>query len=117
VPTVGAGPTLVYEGAMTVLLMFVVVAVATDTRATGSAAAIAIGATVGLDAIFGGDVTGASMNPARSVRAGARVEHLDRLLDLSGWADRRSAGRCGAVSGDPGTGNLRRAAGPTILMA
>ena len=46
--------------------MFVIVAVATDTRAVGSAAAIAIGATVGLDALFGGDVTGASMNPARS---------------------------------------------------
>jgi glycerol uptake facilitator-like aquaporin len=32
----------------------------------GAAAAIAIGATVGLDALFGGPVTGASMNPARS---------------------------------------------------
>jgi glycerol uptake facilitator-like aquaporin len=41
-------------------------AVATDTRAVGAAAAIAIGATVGLDALFGGPVTGASMNPARS---------------------------------------------------
>jgi glycerol uptake facilitator-like aquaporin len=41
-------------------------AVATDTRAVGAAAAIAIGGTVGLDAIFGGPVTGASMNPARS---------------------------------------------------
>ena len=66
VPSVGAGPALVYELVLTALLMFVVVAVATDTRAVGSAAAIAIGATVGLDAIFGGDVTGASMNPARS---------------------------------------------------
>ena len=46
--------------------MFVIVAVATDTRAVGAAAAIAIGATVGLDALFGGPVTGASMNPARS---------------------------------------------------
>ena len=46
--------------------MFVIIAVATDTRAVGAAAAIAIGATVGLDAIFGGPVTGASMNPARS---------------------------------------------------
>jgi glycerol uptake facilitator-like aquaporin len=42
-------------------------AVATDTRAVGVAAAIAIGATVGLDALFGGPVTGASMNPARSI--------------------------------------------------
>jgi glycerol uptake facilitator-like aquaporin len=41
-------------------------AVATDTRAVGAGAAIAIGGTVGLDAIFGGPVTGASMNPARS---------------------------------------------------
>jgi glycerol uptake facilitator-like aquaporin len=41
-------------------------AVATDTRAVGAGAAIAIGGTVGLDALFGGPVTGASMNPARS---------------------------------------------------
>ena len=66
VPTVGTGSALVYELILTGLLMFVIVAVATDTRAVGSAAAIAIGATVGLDALFGGDVTGASMNPARS---------------------------------------------------
>ena len=46
--------------------MFVIMAVATDTRAVGAAAAIAIGGTVGLDALFGGPVTGASMNPARS---------------------------------------------------
>ena len=39
-------------------------------RAVGEAAAIAIGATVGLDAIFGGPVTGASMNPARSLGPG-----------------------------------------------
>jgi aquaporin NIP len=44
----------------------VIMAVATDTRAVGAAAAIAIGGTVCLDALFGGPVTGASMNPARS---------------------------------------------------
>jgi hypothetical protein len=53
--------------ALTAFLMFVITAVATDTRAVGPAAAIAIGATVGLDALFGGSVTGASMNPARSL--------------------------------------------------
>lgn len=67
VPSVGAGSALVYEAVMTALLMFVIVAVATDTRAVGSAAAIAIGATIGLDALFGGPFTGASMNPARSL--------------------------------------------------
>jgi glycerol uptake facilitator-like aquaporin len=46
--------------------MFVITAVATDTRAVGAAAAIAIGGTVALDALFGGPITGASMNPARS---------------------------------------------------
>jgi MIP family channel proteins len=66
-PSVGAGSALVYEIVLTALLMFVIMAVATDTRAVGAAAAIAIGGTVALDAIFGGPVTGASMNPARSL--------------------------------------------------
>jgi MIP family channel proteins len=65
-PSVAAGSALLYEMVLTAFLMFVIMAVATDTRAVGAAAAIAIGATVGLDALFGGPVTGASMNPARS---------------------------------------------------
>ena len=66
VPSIAAGPALVYEVVLTALLMFVIVAVATDTRAVGAGAAIAIGGTVALDALFGGPLTGASMNPARS---------------------------------------------------
>ncbi|HEV7459528.1 MAG TPA: MIP family channel protein [Solirubrobacteraceae bacterium] len=66
IPTVGAGSALLYEALLTAFLMFVIMAVATDTRAVGAAAAIAIGGTIGLDALFGGPVTGASMNPARS---------------------------------------------------
>jgi aquaporin NIP len=66
VPSVSAASALVYEALLTAVLMFVIIAVATDTRAVGAAAAIAIGGTVGLDALFGGPVTGASMNPARS---------------------------------------------------
>jgi aquaporin NIP len=66
VPSVGAGSALVYEAVLSAFLMFVIMAVATDTRAVGAAAAIAIGGTIGLDALFGGPVTGASMNPARS---------------------------------------------------
>jgi aquaporin NIP len=65
-PTVGVGSAFVYELVLTAFLMFVIMAVATDTRVVGAAAAIAIGGTVGLDALFGGPVTGASMNPARS---------------------------------------------------
>src|SRR5512132_2367845 len=66
VPSVGAGRAVLYEAVLTAILMFVIMAVATDTRAVGAAAAIAIGGAVGLDALFGGPVTGASMNPARS---------------------------------------------------
>jgi aquaporin NIP len=66
VPTVDTGTALLYEVVLTAFLMFVIIAVATDTRAVGAAAAIAIGGTVCLDALFGGPITGASMNPARS---------------------------------------------------
>ncbi len=51
---------------LTLLLMFVVSAVATDVRAVGQSAAIAIGGYVALAATFAGPIAGASMNPARS---------------------------------------------------
>jgi aquaporin NIP len=54
VPSAGVGTALVYEVVMSAFLMFVITAVATDTRAAGAAAAIAIGLTVGLEALFGG---------------------------------------------------------------
>ena len=59
--------------------MFVIMAVATDTRAVGEAAAIAIGGTVGLDAMFGGPITGASMNPARSLGPGIVAGDLSAI--------------------------------------
>jgi len=46
--------------------MVVIMAMATDTRAVGHAAALAIGATVAVEALLTGPVSGASMNPARS---------------------------------------------------
>lgn len=54
------------ELVLTLFLMFVISAVATDVRAVGQAAAIAIGGYVALAATFAGPVAGASMNPARS---------------------------------------------------
>ncbi len=66
-PSGGAGSALADEAVRSAFLMFVIMAVATDTRAAGAAAAIAIGGTIGLDALVGGPVTGASMNPARSL--------------------------------------------------
>jgi MIP family channel proteins len=54
------------EVVLTAVLMFVIISVATDTKAEGAPAAIAIGFTVALDALWGGPISGASMNPARS---------------------------------------------------
>lgn len=52
---------------LSAVLMFVIISVATDSaRAVGAPAAIAIGFTVALDALWGGPISGASMNPARS---------------------------------------------------
>jgi MIP family channel proteins len=66
-PSGSQGQSFLWELVLSFFLMFVIVAVATDTRAVGEAAAIAIGGTVGLDAMFGGPISGASMNPARSI--------------------------------------------------
>src|SRR5579864_3929295 len=66
-PAGSQGQAFLWEVVLTFFLMFVIMSVATDTRAVGEAAAIAIGGTVGLDAMFGGPITGASMNPARSL--------------------------------------------------
>ena len=54
------------EMLLTASLMFVITAVATDTKAVGQLAAIMIGATVMVNALWGGPISGASMNPARS---------------------------------------------------
>jgi aquaporin NIP len=66
-PAGSAMQSLVLELVLTAILMFVITSVATDTRAVGQAAAIAIGGTIGLEALFAGPISGASMNPARSL--------------------------------------------------
>lgn len=58
---------LAWEIAISFFLMLVIMGVATDTRAVGMMAGIAIGATVFLCALLGGPFTGASMNPARTL--------------------------------------------------
>jgi MIP family channel proteins len=66
-PAGSVGAAFGLEVLLSAVLMFVIIAVATDTRAVGEIAAIAIGATVALDALWGGPISGASMNPARSL--------------------------------------------------
>jgi aquaporin Z len=67
--TVPTGPwaqSFVLEAIMTFILMFVIMGVATDHRAQGVMAGVAIGATIAMEALLGGPISGASMNPARS---------------------------------------------------
>jgi aquaporin NIP len=59
--------------------MLVIMAVATDTRAVGEAAALAVGGTVALCALVGGPVSGASMNPARSLGPALASGEFDGL--------------------------------------
>jgi len=66
-PLGSAGRAFLLESVLTFFLMFVITSVATDVRAVGQAAAIAIGGTIALDGLFAGPITGASMNPARSL--------------------------------------------------
>jgi aquaporin NIP len=65
-PSGSDGQSFVWEIVLTFFLVFVVTAVATDARAVKAAAGFCIGGTVVLDALVGGSISGASMNPARS---------------------------------------------------
>lgn len=66
VPHVGVTSALAIEGVLTFFLMLVIMAVATDARVAGAVAGAVVGLTVAFDALMGGPLTGASMNPARS---------------------------------------------------
>jgi aquaporin NIP len=78
-PTAGVGPAVAWEIVTTFVLVLVITAVATDTRAVGEAAALAIGGAVALGALVGGPVSGASMNPARSIGPALVAGQLDDL--------------------------------------
>ncbi len=67
IPTIKTSVAFAWEAILSAFLMFVIMAVATDTRAEGVMAGIAIGTIVALCAYLGGSLTGASMNPARSL--------------------------------------------------
>ncbi len=79
VPRGTAGQSFALEVVLTWFLMLVVLCVSTGTREKGITAGIAVGAVIALEALFAGPISGASMNPARSLApavVSARFDHL-----------------------------------------
>lgn len=67
IPTIGPVQALALEAVLTFHLMLVIISVATDKRVARSIPGLAIGGTVALCGMFGGPLSGCSMNPARSL--------------------------------------------------
>ncbi len=66
-PTGSWQQSFVLEFILTAMLMFVILRVSSGSKETGVMAGAAIGITVGLEAMFAGPISGASMNPVRSL--------------------------------------------------
>ncbi|MDB6066190.1 MAG: family channel protein [Pedosphaera sp.] len=71
--------SFVLELILTFLLMFVIINVSTGAKEKGITAGIAVGAMVGLEAMFAGKICGASMNPARSLAPALVSLHFEHL--------------------------------------
>lgn len=71
--------SFVLELILTFLLMFTILNVSTGAKEKGVTAGIAIGAVIGLEAMFAGPICGASMNPARSLAPAVVSGHWEHL--------------------------------------
>lgn len=71
--------SFILECILTFFLMLVIIHVATGSKEQGMFAGLAIGSTVLLEAMFAGPVSGASMNPARSLAPAIVSGHMEHL--------------------------------------
>jgi aquaporin Z len=78
-PAGTAMQSFVLEAVLTAILMFTILSVSTGAKEKGITAGIAIGGIITLEALFAGPVSGASMNPARSLAPAVVSGHLDHL--------------------------------------
>lgn len=76
---ISPGGDFILETILTFFLMFVIIHVAQGAKEKGLMAGVAIGGMVALEAIFAGPITGASMNPARSLAPAIVSGHLEFL--------------------------------------
>lgn len=78
-PSGGNWQSFIFEFLLTLILMTVILRVSTGAKEKGITAGIAIGAIIGLEAMFAGPVCGASMNPFRSLAPAVVSFRLDHL--------------------------------------
>jgi aquaporin Z len=78
-PAGSAGQSFALEAILTFILMFVILSVSTGAKEKGITAGIAVGGVIGLEALFAGPISGASMNPARSFAPALVSLHLESL--------------------------------------
>jgi aquaporin NIP len=78
-PAGSAFQSFVLEFILTFFLMLVIINVATGSKEQGMFAGLAIGSTVLLEAMFAGPISGASMNPIRSMAPALVSGHTEHL--------------------------------------
>ena len=67
IPSGGAMQSFVLEVVLAAILMFAILGVSTGASEKGITAGIVVGAVIAFEALFAGPISGASMNPARSL--------------------------------------------------
>ena len=78
-PVGAAMHSFVLEFILTAILMLAILRVSTGAKEKGITAGIAIGGVIALEAMFAGPISGASMNPARSLAPALVSGHLEHL--------------------------------------
>jgi len=78
-PTGSVWQSLVLEVVLTFMLMLVILSVSSGPKEKGIMAGIAVGGVVGLEALFAGPISGASMNPARSLAPAVVSGHVEMV--------------------------------------
>jgi aquaporin NIP len=78
-PAGSALQSFILELILTAILMFVILSVSTGAAEKGITAGIAVGAVIALEAMFAGPISGASMNPARSLAPAVVSQNMSNL--------------------------------------
>ena len=78
-PAGSASQSFILEIVLTAFLMLAILSVSSGAKEKGITAGLAIGSVVALEAMFAGPISGASMNPARSLAPAIVSGHLDHL--------------------------------------